>query len=602
MNIIGISGLENAMAFKRDRWPGLEEREYRISQGHDAAAALLVNGVPVAAAAEERFNREKHSGKFPAHAIASCLKQAGLGLEEVDQIAHCFDYAPYRPAYMLDPETARSYEAVYSREALLELAGRYLPGVAAGRIHGVNHHLAHAASAYYTSGWEECLVVVADGMGEIHGISVYRGSERKLEPLASMPALDSIGILYSLVTLHLGFDFNADEYKIMGLAPYGDPSRFRAAFAELVHLLPGGVIGIPALRLNRLREQRESYAGTRSLLHRELAPARRPEEEITQVHRDIAAALQECLDNVMLHICGGFGASTGLRKLALAGGVALNCTANGRLLRSGLFDSIYVQPAAGDDGAALGAALYRAALSGEVRNVRMPVPFLGPEHPVHRIEQALGQFGSAVSARHFGTLEDACSAAALQISQGRVIAWYRGRMEFGPRALGHRSILADPSRPEMRDRINAMVKMREAFRPFAPAVTLEQVDRWFEVPPRTELPYMITTVDVREPYRSQLPAITHVNGSARVQTVSRSGNPEFHALLRAVGETTGREMVLNTSFNVKGQPIVNTPEEAIETFLRTDIEYLFLENVLIARAADAAELWQEAPQPEHATA
>jgi carbamoyltransferase len=267
----------------------------------------------------------------------------------------------------------------------------------------------------------------------------------------------------------------------------------------------------------------------------------------------------------------------------MAGGVALNCTANGKLLRSGLFDEIYVQPAAGDDGSALGAALYRASLQASISNTRFPVPFLGPAHSNQSIEAALSEMRDQIGLVRFGGLEPACERAASLIKQGRVIAWYRGRMEYGPRALGHRSILADPGHPEMRDRINSMVKMREAFRPFAPAVTIEQVHQWFDVPPRTELPYMIITADVREEHRAHLPAVTHVNGSARVQTVSAEDNAAFHTLLRAVGRATGREMVLNTSFNVKGQPIVNTPREALETFLRTGIEFLFLENTLISR-------------------
>ena len=233
--------------------------------------------------------------------------------------------------------------------------------------------------------------------------------------------------------------------------------------------------------------------------------------------------------------------------------------------------------------AGLGAALYRAALAGEVRNERLPVPFLGPGHTQAAIDAALGAYGDRIQVTRFDSLAEPCAEAARLIAGGRVVAWYRGRLEFGPRALGHRSILADPSHPEMRDRINAMVKMREAFRPFAPAVSIEQVDRWFDVPPMTALPFMIMTVDVRPEFRSELPAITHVNGSARVQTVSAMDNREFHSLLEAVGKVTGREMVLNTSFNVKGQPIVNTPREALETFLGTGIEFLFLENTLVSR-------------------
>ena len=583
MKILGISGFENSMPFKRAHWPGLEEREYRISQGHDAAAALVIDGVTAAAAAEERFNRKKHSANFPAGAIRFCLAEAGLSLQDIDQIAHGFDYAPYRKIYAIDATTSRLYWEVFSREALMALVNRDLPGFPEDRVHHVNHHLAHAASAYFTSGWDECLVVVVDGMGEAQSASIFRAHEGKLDKLHEISAQDSIGVLYSLVTLHLGFDFNSDEYKIMGLAPYGDPQRFRPFFEQAVQRCPDGSIRIPALRLNRTRDEREHYAASRRYLENNLIKERRPDQEITDEHCDVAAALQECLDEVMLHICGHFGKAAGLRRVALAGGVALNCTANGRLMRSGLFDEIYVQPAAGDDGSALGAALYRASLTGEIHNARFAPPYLGPAHPPEKLEAAIGEFGDCIQVRRYDTLAETCTEAARLIAEGRVIAWYRGRMEFGPRALGHRSILADPGRPEMRDRINAMVKMREAFRPFAPAVSLEQVGRWFDVPPMTELPYMITTVDVRDEYRSQLPAITHVNGSARVQTVSGKDNPAFHALLQAVGRITGREMVLNTSFNVKGQPIVNTPQEAICTFLGTGIEFLFLENILVSR-------------------
>jgi carbamoyltransferase len=588
MKIIGISGLENSVPFKKAHWPGLDEREYRISQGHDAAAALVVDGVLVAAAAEERFSRKKHTGDFPAGAISYCLSEARLSPGDVDEIAHGFDYSRYGWLYSRDPESLRQYREVFSKEALLALVERDLPGFPAERVHQVSHHLAHAASAYFTSGWDDCLVVVADGMGEMHSATVYRGRDGKLEKLHSVSAHDSIGVLYSLVTLHLGFDFNSDEYKIMGLAPYGDPRRFREFFARAVEFGEGGSIKIPLLRLNETRDERENYLASRRYLNENLLKERRPDDEVTDEHRDVAAGLQECLDRTMQHLCGHFGKKTGLRRLALAGGVALNCTANGRLLQAGLFDEIYVQPAAGDDGTALGAALYRASLkSGEVKNTRMRVPFYGPAYSLQDIESALTEFGEEVKVTRFKTEAETFAAAAGLIAEGRVIAWYRGRMEYGPRALGHRSILADPGHPEMRDRINAMVKMREAFRPFAPAVTVEQVHKWFEVEPMTELPYMIMTVDVREQHRSGLPAITHVNGSARVQTVSPSGNEDFHSLLRAVGKTTGREMVLNTSFNVKGQPIVNTPREAIETFLRTGIECLFLENILVTRRADA---------------
>jgi carbamoyltransferase len=583
MRIIGISGLENAMRFKRSKWPGLETREYRISQGHDAAAALLSGGELIAAAAEERFDLQKHSSAFPTGAIQYCLSEEGVSIGDVDEIAHAFDYAPLRELYSMDPVSAELYRDVFSKEALLESVRREFPDFPLDRVHQVGHHLAHAASAYFTSGWENCLVVVIDGMGESQSATVYCADNGELRKLREISANDSIGILYSLVTLHLGFDFNSDEYKIMGLAPYGDPARFRPFFEEAVQLRPDGTFRIPLLHSNRTREDRETYGATRQYLSEKLIAARRPEEEITDLHRDVAASLQECLNRTIQHLCTHFGQKTGLRQLAMAGGVALNCTANGKLMRSGAFDEIYVQPAAGDDGAALGAALYRASLAGAVENRRMPVPFYGPRHSNDCIEAGMAQFSNQIAVTRFENLEQTCEAAAKLIAEGRVLAWHRGRMEFGPRALGNRSILADPGNAGMRDRINAMVKKREGFRPFAPAVSIEQVHQWFEVAESTELPYMIATVHVREEFRSQLPAITHVDGTARVQTVSAEGNPDFHALLRAVGRTTGREMVLNTSFNVKGQPMVNNPKEALATFLGTGIEFLFLENCLIAR-------------------
>jgi carbamoyltransferase len=569
------------MDFKRRHWPALEEREYRISQGHDSAAALVVDGEFVSGVAEERISRRKHTGDFPVGAIAATLEQAGVELAEVDRIVHAFDYAPYKTLYSLDPISKELYDHVLSREAFVGQVGRALPDFPAEKVGHVDHHLAHAASAYFTSGWDECLVVVIDGMGEAHGATIYRASGGRLEQIHRISAADSIGIFYSVVTLHLGFDFNSDEYKIMGLAPYGDPERFRPFFDEAISL--GGGLAIAPLKLNRTRDERENHTATRAFLAERLIAPRDPDSEIGDDHRDVAAGLQAALDRAILNLCGHFGEETGMRRLAMAGGVALNTTANGKLLDSGLFDEIYVQPAAADDGSALGAALHAAAEAGETANRRSPVPFYGPKHPAVAAEAALAAFADRIEVTPLGSLDAACDKAAELIADGEVICWYRGRMEFGPRALGHRSIVADPGRADMRDRVNAMVKMREAFRPFAPAVSLEEVHRWFEVAPGTELPYMIMNVDVRPEHRESLPAVTHVDGSARVQTVSADGNPEFHSLLKAVGRRTGREMVLNTSFNVKGQAIVNTPVEALETLLGCGAQALFLENTLVRK-------------------
>jgi len=584
MNVLGISGLENSVLFKQAKWPGLEEREYRIAQGMDAAAALVVNGRVVAAAEQERFSRKKHTSDFPIDAVRFCLDEAGLSIYEVDEIAHGFDYAPFRDLYLKDEISKELYRTVFSREALLAQVRRDLPGFPEEKVFSVGHHLAHAASAAYTSGWDECLVVVNDAMGEIESLSVYDFHDGDLEKIHTIGANDSIGILYSLVTLHLGFDFNSDEYKIMGLAPYGDPSRFRRVFEEMVELRDDGSIRIPILKLNNSRDERENYLATRAWLDKHLIPRRLQNQSVNSNHEDVAAALQECLERVVMHVCEHFGRATGLRRLALAGGVALNCTANGKLMRSHLFDEVYVQPVSGDDGTALGAALYRTSLAQTISNKRLPVPLFGPHYSTNAIEAALLRCNGKIQWKRFDSLEATCSSAAQLIANGRVVAWYRGPMEYGPRALGNRSILANPGHPEMRDRINAMVKKREAFRPFAPACSVEEAHLWFEVAPGTQMPYMINVVDVRPEVRALLPAVTHVNGSARLQTVSEQDNPDFHALLKAVGAKTGRQMVLNTSFNVKGQPIVNTPEEAIETFLGTGIEFLFLENFYVGRS------------------
>jgi carbamoyltransferase len=585
MKIIGISGFDNSVAYKRKLWPGRDEREYRMVQGLDSAAALVVDGKCVAAVAEERIARSKHTGAFPVGAINSVLSMADLSIGEIDEFVHGFDYAPYERAYGLDEKSKDVFEHVYSRDAVAGQFRTHFSDFPAERLHHVGHHLAHAASAYFTSGWDECLVVVTDGMGEVQSISVYHAHDGRLDLMEQISANDSIGIFYSLVTFHLGFDFNSDEYKIMGLAPYGDPERFAPFFDNEVRLLGGGKTSIPMLRLNRTKEEREFYLASRRYLNEQLVPERKGDEDIGSEHTDVAAALQQRLNAASVHLCGHFAEKTGLRKLAMAGGVALNCTANGELMRTGLFDEIYIQPAAGDDGTAVGAALVRAAAASEVKNERWPVPFYGPSYGEADIAAAIREFQESVTAQDLVTLEAACRKAAELIAAGRVIAWYRGRMEFGPRALGHRSILGDPAHPDMRARINSMVKMREAFRPFAPAVSIEQVDKWFDVPANTALPYMTVIVNVREQYRDQLPAITHVDGSARVQTVASTDNGDFHALLCAIGTATGREMVLNTSFNVKGQAIVDTPRDAIDTFLGTGIEFLFLENTLLERSS-----------------
>ncbi|MGK9171503.1 hypothetical protein KXR53_34785 [Inquilinus limosus] len=585
MNIIGVSGLDTAVPFKRSEFPALSERQFRLIQGADAAAALIIDGEIVAAAAEERFNGKKHCSDFPSRAIAFCLEAGRIGPENIDEIAHCFDYSHHRATYAHDDYGARYFDSVYDRKNLVAAVARALPDFPQARIRNVDHHLSHAAGGYWTSGWDECLVVVIDGMGEVDGATVYAAKQGLLEKLGSLPGDHSLGIFYSVVTFHLGFDFNADEYKIMGLAPYGDPSRYRAFFDTEVVLTDDGFCRIPCLGLNRDPIDRDNYLRTLAYLSEKLGPGRDPDGAIEQDHMDVAAALQETCNRALLHICDHYRRLTGLKRLVLTGGVAQNCTANGQILKAGLFDEIYVPPAAGDDGAALGAALYRASLAREVENRRRGVPFYGPGYSAERLSSALGEFADRIEVVGLESLRATCERAAADIADGQVVAWYRGRMEFGARALGNRSIIADATDPAMRDRVNSMVKKREAFRPFAPAVSHAHAQHWFDIAGGADLSYMTVIVDVREEHRTRLPAVTHVDGTARVQTVSAAENPDFHELIMAVGRRTGVHMVLNTSFNVRGQPIVDTPEDAIATFLRTGIDALYLGNNRISRKA-----------------
>jgi len=583
MKIIGISGLENSVPFRKAHRPGLDEREYRMVPGQNAAAALVVDGRLVAAAQQERFNRKKHSGDFPIDAIEYCLAQAGVSIHEIDEVAHGFDFAPFRDAYTGNEFSTELYNKVLSREALLVQMRRELPSFKLENVHQVNHHLAHAASAAYTSGWDECLVAVIDSLGEMESTSVYNFREGALQKLHTISSEDSIGILYSLVAFHLGFNFTVDEHQVAAMAPYGDPTRYRKFFEDAVELCPDGCIRIPMLQLNQSCEEREDFSATRAFLHQHLMPRRAPGEPVTSDHHDAAAALQECLERAVAHICEHFGKATGHRRLALAGTISLDCPAT-RLDRSPLFDEIYVAPVAGDDGTALGAALYRTSLAMKIPNERFAVPYFGPRLKVADIESTLYRCNGRIRYERYASVAETCNAAAKLIGEGHVIAWSRGRMEYGPNALGNRSILADPGNPEMRGRINALLKKGEFSCPPAPACAAEEAHRWFEMEPGREFPYMNGAVNVRPEVREQLPAVTQTDGSACLQTVNAKDNPDFHALLVAVGRRTGCPMVLNTGFCLGGQPIANTPEEAIVTFLNSGVEHLFLENYHVTRS------------------
>jgi carbamoyltransferase len=392
-----------------------------------------------------------------------------------------------------------------------------------------------------------------------------------------------LGILYGVFTLYLGFYMGLDEYKVMGLAPYGNVGRYFKRLVELVHLKRDGTFEIPILFANRTVEDKETYAGTLRALADMFGPAREPETRITPHHMDIAAGLQATLQTALMHVLRCFKKETGQTNLCMAGGVALNCTANGAIKRSRIFNGMFVQPASGDDGTALGAALHVHRLHQPKINIgKMRLPLWGPEYGDQAISAVLSARQDC-TARLYDSFDDLAARVAGCLARGQTIGWFQGRMEYGPRALGSRSLLADPRDPEMRGRINQLVKKREEFRPFAPAVIAEAAARFFELGEGEELTYahMLLVAQVRTAYRNQLPAVTHVDGSARVQTVAKEDQPRFWTLLNEFGKLSGVPILLNTSFNVRGQPIVRTPAEAIDTFLAAGIDMLVIGNYLV---------------------
>jgi carbamoyltransferase len=593
MNVIGISGLHDSVAFKRKEFPKLTRREYRIAQGFDSAAALVNSSGILAAVAEERFTGEKATGAFPIHAIQYCLEVAKLSHHEINYVAHGFSYDPVKSFFDQDEYTQRQYVEVYSPEVQIRhLAEHFAAPNWREKFVAVPHHLAHAASAYYPSGFDEALILVSDGMGEVHSMSVAIGTRHDVRIIKQIPALHSLGTLYGVFTLYLGFYMGLDEYKVMGLAPYGNPRRYYDKTMEFIRLKNDGTYTIPIFAHDQSLEERETHAGVLRFLTDQFGPAREPESEINQDHKDIAAALQGVLQTCQLHVLQHFKRETGHSNLCLAGGVALNCSANGVIKRSRLFQKMFIQPAAGDDGTALGAAMYAQRLQDpDFTTRRMSVPLWGPEFREEDIQEALAGRADCkwVKAE---SIENLCRETAARIDKGQIVAWYQGRMEFGPRALGSRSILADPRDPTMRDRINSLVKKREAFRPFAPVVTKEAAARVFDITPGDEDTYahMLFVTHVALPYRKTLPAVTHVDGSARAQTVSREQNPRLWQLLNEFEKLSRLPVLLNTSFNVKGQPIVRTPKEALDTFLFASLDALVLGDYVVeARSARPLE-------------
>ena len=583
MRILGIGGLAGAKAFKRLNWPSLDDREYSVAPGLDAAAALVINGELVAAANEESFNRSVHTTEFPAKAIKFCLSAKNLVPEEIDALVHCFDYSDYEELYLVGKRSSELYRTVLSKEALLREVRRHLPTFPGERVHQISNHLAHAAGAYLTSGWDDCLVVVIDGLGEGQSATGYRASERGLVEIKEIAAYDSIAILYSLISVHLGFNWQGDEWCLMDLASQGDASRFRPFFEQAAQLRTGGNIMIWPLRLNRRSGEKENYPATRRCLFDYLGPKRLPNGEILQRHKDVAAGLQECVNRVLLHLCKNLADATGQRRIALSGQVPSNCAANDLLLRSEIFEEVYIPTPAGDDGAAIGAALYVAWQEAQITKSQIRISQVEAGYSKTELRAAYERFADQIQAKPFPNVEEKCRQIGALIAGHNIVARDEGGLVVASAGAENRSILADPSDPEMPEKLGVLLNEETGRRPVAALVTVEQADRWFNVPHGIKLYERVLTASVKAPFPKELAAVTLQDGTARIQAIDRRDHPELHRILVEIGKLTGREVVLTTSFNVAGQPIVNSPHETLETFLQTEIEYLILGNCLVMK-------------------
>ncbi len=546
---------------------------------HDSACCLLQDGILVAAAQEERFSRKKHDASLPKAAFRYCLQEGGLTINDVDCLAYY-----ERPQLKLERQLWSSLPEVDAARALHlwrsarrpEREIQELLGYT-GRIIYVAHHEAHAASSFYFSGFEEAAILTVDGVGEWATTTYGSGCDAGITLFEEVHFPDSLGLFYSTVTSYLGFGVNDGEYKVMGLAPYGR-AQYVDHLRRLIEPQERGQYRLDQEYFDLTNEQRMFSDSFLRLLGQ---PPRKKESEITQFHKDIARSLQGVLEDLLLEKARYLHSEVSSDNLCMAGGVALNCVANSRIRREGPFQNLFVQPAAGDAGTSLGAAaLAHAELTGR-RVPRKPLDhvFLGPAFASDEIYHLLQC--TPFPLQDFRAKEDHLLQAVVdRLLAGKVIGWFGGRLEFGPRALGNRSILADPRRPEMRDRINASVKKREAFRPFAPAVMEEKAGAHFEFGHAS--PFMLETCQVAS--QLDLPAITHVDGSARLQTVDEATNPRFYRLLQAFERRSGCPILLNTSFNMRDEPIVCSPAEALVCFVRSGIDSLVLEDFLLDRA------------------
>ena len=580
---------------------------------HDSAAALVVDGEIVAAAQEERFTRKKHDPEFPANAVDFCLKAAGLQPEQIDYVGF-YDKPFLKFERLLETYlgTSPSGFSSFVRAMPLWLKQKlYLPKALSKGLHGAyrkryvftEHHESHAASAFFPSPYDEAAILTIDGVGEWATASLGVGRGNRIELLQELHFPHSLGLLYSAFTYYCGFKVNSGEYKLMGLAPYGVPKYADVIRRELIDLKEDGSFRMDMKYFN--------YCDGLTMTSRRFdelfeGPPRKPESPLTQREMDLAASVQEVTEEIMLRMARHLHQITGLKKLCLAGGVALNCVGNGKILREGPFDDLWIQPAAGDAGGALGVALF--IWHQLLDNKRTPHPrdsqsgsLLGPEFTDTEVRAFLDGIGAKY--RSFDDDDSLCDFVAQQIAQDKVIGWLQGRMEFGPRALGSRSILGDARSTRMQSVMNLKIKFRESFRPFAPSVLEEHVSEYFEMRPREQSPYMLLVAPVQPSHRksvsgddvnaqgieklkqirADIPAVTHVDYSARVQTVDPHRHGRYYRLIEKFREQTGCPVIINTSFNVRGEPIVCSPQHAYRCFLGTNMDVLVLERCVLLK-------------------
>jgi carbamoyltransferase len=590
---------------------------------HDSAAALIEDGKIIAAAQEERFTRKKHDSNFPARAVEYCLAQQGINLADVDYVTF-YDKPFIKFERLLEtyltfaPKGFRSFrmamplwlrEKLFLKHLLRDELKEFAPEIDwAQRLLFTEHHQSHAASAFFPSPFEEAVILTLDGVGEWATTSVSHGRGNGLEMVKELHFPHSLGLLYSAFTYYTGFKVNSGEYKVMGLAPYGEPKYVKTILDNLIDLKPDGTFHLNQGYFDYCTGLRMTNEKFDQLFD---GPPRDPRELLTQKHMDLAASIQAVTEEVVLRLTRAIAEETHTKNLCLAGGVALNCVANGKVLRDGRFERIWAQPAAGDAGGAIGAALAAYHLHACKPRVvdnqldGMQGAYLGPDFSDDESAKRL----SAVGARYV-RLDDGAliERSAGDVADGKALGWFQGRMEFGPRALGNRSIIADARARDMQSVLNLKVKYRESFRPFAPAVLYEDVSEWFEID--CESPYMLLVADVVKNRRrtmtsaeqalfgieklnvprSEIPAVTHVDYSARVQTVHSETNPRFHALLSAFKKRTGCSVLVNTSFNVRGEPIVCTPEDAFRCFMGSELDSLAVGNLYLEKQSQDQSL------------